>query len=186
MISVTAFGDLEGRPPVLRSGAQVGDVVAVSGVLGEAAAGLRILFTHAVDEHGEPDAALADRLRELTAAQLSPTPPIADGRAAALAGATAMIDVSDGLAIDADRLARASGVAINFDGSALGSDPALSLGGGEDHSLLATFPPSVRLPGGFRRVGTVLEGDADGGAILLDGVRQPVTGWDPFAGYRAD
>lgn len=186
-IAVTAFGDLEGREPVLRSGARPGDIVAVSGVLGEAATGLHVLFTRAVDGHGEPDAGLADELRELTAAQLAPTPPIADGRAAALAGATAMIDVSDGLAIDADRVARASGVAIDFDRSALGGEPELALGGGEDHSLLATFPPTVELPGGFRRVGTVIEAEpGDGSAILLDGVPHPVTGWDPFADHSAE
>lgn len=186
-IAVTAFGDLEGREPVLRSGARPGDAVAVSGALGAAAAGLRVLFTRAVDGHGEPDAGLADELRELTAAQLAPTPPIADGRAAALAGATAMIDVSDGLAIDADRVARASGVAIDFDRSALGGEPELALGGGEDHSLLATFPPTVELPGGFRRVGTVIEAEpGDGSAILLDGVPHPVTGWDPFADQGAE
>lgn len=206
-IAVTAFGDLEGRTPVLRSGAQVGDIVAVSGPLGHAAAGLRVLFARAVDADGHPDAALADGLRELTAAQLAPTPPIADGRAAALAGATAMIDLSDGLAIDANRVARASGVAIDFNSSALGDDPSLALGGGEDHSLLATFPAAptgaaaagpvpaqearlvsaVALPGGFRRVGTVVEvGTNVDGAILLDGVPHPVTGWDPFVGYSAD
>ncbi|MBX3092753.1 MAG: thiamine-monophosphate kinase, partial [Cryobacterium sp.] len=71
-IAVTAFGDLEGREPVSRSGARPGDVVAVSGALGEAAAGLHVLFTRAVDGRGTPDAALADALRELTAAQLAP------------------------------------------------------------------------------------------------------------------
>lgn len=186
-IAVTAFGDLEARAPVLRSGARVGDIVAVSGLLGEAARGLRVLFTRAVGADGEPDAALAEALRGLTAAQLAPSPPIADGRAAALAGATAMIDVSDGLAIDADRVARASGVALDFDSSALGDDPALALGGGEDHSLLATFPASAALPGGFRQVGTVIDArTAHGASILLDGHRQPVTGWDPFASYSAD
>ncbi|MBX3091970.1 MAG: thiamine-phosphate kinase, partial [Cryobacterium sp.] len=138
----------------------------------------------AVDGRGTPDAALADALRELTAAQLAPTPPIADGRAAALAGATAMIDLSDGLAIDADRVARASGVAIDFDRSALGGDPERALRGGEDHSLLATFPPTVALPGNFRRVGIVIETVPDNGsAILLDGVPHPVTGWDPYADH---
>ncbi|HEY9499546.1 MAG TPA: thiamine-phosphate kinase [Terrimesophilobacter sp.] len=178
-IAVTAFGDLEGREPVLRSGARVGDVVAVSGPLGHAAAALRVLFTDAVDSLGVPDAELAAGLRGSTAAQLAPSPPIADGKLAALAGATAMLDLSDGLAIDAARVARASGVAIDFEHEALGPDPELALGGGEDHSLFATFPPGSGLPGGFRRVGAVVAG----GGILLDGEPHEVSGWDPFRGW---
>ena len=178
-IAVTAFGDLEGRQPVLRSGARTGDVVAVSGPLGEAAAALRLLFTDAVDERGGPDAGRAAALRERTRAQLAPEPPIADGPLAALAGATAMLDLSDGLARDAARVAEASGVAIDFDGATLGDDPELALGGGEDHSLFATFPPEATLPGGFRAVGSVREGNG----ILLDGVPHPATGWDPFTGW---
>jgi len=179
-IAVTAFGDLEGREPVLRSGARLGDTVAVSGHLGESARGLHLLFTQALDEHGEPDAKLAKGLREHTGAQLAPTPPISDGRRAAIARATAMIDVSDGLALDAGRLAEASGVAIDFESSTLGDDPMLALNGGEDHSLLATFPPSVTLPGGFRSVGMVVQPE-ESGMILLDGVPQSVAGWDPFS-----
>ena len=184
-IAVTAFGDLEGRQPVLRSGARVGDVVAVSGALGDAAAGLRLLFSRAVNAEGEPDAGLAAGLREHTAGQLAPTPPIADGPLAALAGATSMLDLSDGLAKDASRIARASGVAINFDGSALGRDAGLALGGGEDHSLLATFPVGVQLPGGFRAIGHVEEFTVDAEIIRLDGRAHPITGWDPFTGWTA-
>lgn len=178
-IAVTAFGDLEGRAPVLRSGARAGDIAAVSGQLGAAAAALRLLFTRAVDADGVPDAARAARLRDRTRAQLAPHPPIADGRLAALAGATAMLDLSDGLAKDAARVAEASGVAIDFEGRALGDDPELALGGGEDHSLFATFPPGTGLPGGFRIVGSVRAGSG----ILLDGVPHPATGWDPFTGW---
>jgi thiamine-monophosphate kinase len=195
-IAVTAFGDLKELAPVLRSGANIGDVVAVSGLLGAAAEGLRVLFARAVDADGNPDAVAASGLRELTHTQLAPRPPIADGPLAATAGATAMIDVSDGLAIDADRLARASNVAINFDSAALGDDPVLTLRGGEDHALLATFPPSAVLPGGFRRVGAVIglagenrgaDGESNGAegvsaSLLLDGIPQPVAGWDPYAG----
>ncbi len=178
-IAVTAFGDLEGRQPVLRSGACVGDLVAVSGPLGAAAAALRLLFAEGVDDEGVPDAARAAALRERTRPQLAPAPPIADGPLAARAGASAMLDLSDGLAIDAARVASASGVAIDFDRGALGEDPELALGGGEDHSLLATFPHEARLPGGFRRVGVVVAGSG----ILLDGVPHPAAGWDPFTGW---
>lgn len=172
-IAVTAFGDLEGRAPVTRSGARPGDIVAVSGVLGAAAEGLRLLFAL-----GTPDAATAAALKlshpVQVAAQLRPHPPIADGTAAALAGATAMLDLSDGLAIDARRLARASGVALDLHGVT-----ALELAGGEDHSLLATFPAGAELPGGFRPIGVVVEGEG----LRVDGEPVPESGWDPYAGW---
>jgi thiamine-monophosphate kinase len=178
-IAVTAFGDLQGRAPVLRSGARVGDVVAVSGGLGQAALGLHLLFERAVDEAGEPDAALAAALRQEhpapIAAQLAPRPPIADGVAAALGGATAMIDLSDGLVLDARRVALASGVAIDLDSEAVGERAALD--GGEDNSLFATFPPGVPLPGGFRQIGTVVTGEG----VLVDGDPYELRGgWDPY------
>lgn len=179
-IAVTAFGDLEGRAPVTRSGAQIGDVVAVSGALGASASALRLLFNHAVDGAGEPSRLLADGLRDSTAPQLAPTPPIADGPAAALAGATAMLDLSDGLALDAARLARASGVRLNFKSVLLGSSPYLALEGGEDHSLLATFPPAAKFPGGFRAIGVV----AAGSGIALDDEPYSPGGWDPYTGWN--
>jgi thiamine-monophosphate kinase len=175
-IAVTAFGNLEGRSPVLRSGASIGDVVAVAGVLGEAAAALLLLFTEAVDPDGRPDARLAVALRPRTAAQLAPSPPIAAGRVAALAGATAMLDLSDGLAIDSARLAKASGIGIDFDGGSLGPDPAMALGGGEDHSLLATFPPDTSLPAGFRQIGVCVAGRG----LSVDGQPHDSSGWDPY------
>jgi thiamine-monophosphate kinase len=179
-IAVTAFGDLSGRAPVLRSGARVGDIVAVCGVLGDAALALRLLFTEAVGADGEPSSVLAATLRSRTAAQLAPRPPIGAGQVAALAGATAMLDLSDGLAIDAARLARASSVRLDFDSAALGPDPLLALGGGEDHSLLASFPASVPLPVGFRRIGVVV----DGAGISLDGEPYDAGGWDPYTGWN--
>jgi thiamine-monophosphate kinase len=178
-IAVTAFGDLEGRDPVLRSGARPGDVVAVSGRLGAAAEGLRLLFESGVTD-GTPDAdaaALVAREHpEAVSAQLRPRPPLASGPAAALAGATAMLDLSDGLAIDARRIALASGVTL-----ALAGVSGLELDGGEDHSLLATFPAGAVLPGGFRPIGVVqAAGDEP---LLIDG--SPYTrrgGWDPYSG----
>ncbi len=183
-IAVTAFGDLEGRPPVLRNGASVGDIVAVSGRLGAAAAGLRLLFERGVDAAGEPSHTLAETLRrdraESIMAQLRPHPPIADGPLAARSGATAMLDLSDGLALDARRVAEASGVAIALDSSALGPDPRTSLDGGEDHSLFATFPPGATLPGGFRAIGAVQEGHG----VLVDGrPYDELGGWDPYLGW---
>ncbi|NYF11310.1 thiamine-monophosphate kinase [Leifsonia sp. AK011] len=177
-IAVTAFGDLEGRAPVLRSGARAGDIVAVSGDLGAAAEGLRLLFERGVVD-GVPDATAAARVAAEhpvpIAAQLRPHPPIADGRAAATAGATAMLDLSDGLAIDAARIASASGVALALEGLT-----PEEFTGGEDHSLLATFPPGTELPGGFRAIGVVVEGLG----ITLDGVDVERAGWDPYRGWN--
>jgi thiamine-monophosphate kinase len=179
-IAVTAFGDLEGRAPVLRSGARAGDVVAVAGALGEAAAALGVLFAEAVDERGVPDARLAAGLRDRTAAQLAPRPPIVLGRAAAIGGATAMLDLSDGLGIDAGRLASASGIRIDFDAARLGTDPSLAIAGGEDHSLLATFAPDTAIPAGFRVIGRCV----DGVGISVDGEPYDSTaGWDPYRGW---
>jgi thiamine-monophosphate kinase len=178
-IAVTAFGDLEGRDAVLRSGARAGDVVAVSGALDLAARGLELLFERAVDDTGDPDAARARAVRaEFPAeveAQLAPAPPLLDGPAAALAGATAMLDVSDGLAIDGRRIATASGVRLDIDSAALES-PA-SLTGGEAHALLATFPPEAVLPGGFRVIGRVIAGEG----LSVDGTPYDARGgWDPY------
>lgn len=183
-LSITAFGDLEGRAPVLRSGASVGDTVAHAGRLGDAGIGLGLLFRFGVDSDGVPSREHADALktrhRRFVDAQLAPVPPIHLGTVAAAAGATAMMDVSDGLAIDAGRLARASAVGVDFDSDALGDRPELALGGGEDHGLLATFPPGVALPAGFRRLGVVTD---DPGAVLVDAKPHAQGGWDPYLGW---
>src|SRR3954470_5548988 len=162
VLSVTALGDLGGRPAVLRSGARAGDVVALAGRLGWSACGLAVLrrgFT-------SPAAAVTAHRR--------PLPPYAAGPAAALAGAPAMCDVSDGLLADAGHLAEDSGVVLDLDraalvracleppgplqqvASALGEDPmAWVLTGGEDHALLATFPPPAVLPEAWAVIGAV-------------------------------
>jgi thiamine-monophosphate kinase len=184
VVSVAAHGDLEGRAPVLRSGARVGDVVAHAGVLGRSGAGLALLA-----------AGLEDVDAASVAGYLRPDAPLAAGPAAAAAGATAMLDVSDGLLRDGGRLARASGVVLDLRREALVGDVdrlaaaadavggrALDwvLGGGEDHGLLATFPPDVALPAPFRAVGTVRAGEP---GVLLDGAEPDAPpGWDHFGG----
>lgn len=190
-VAVTALGSLDGRPAVLRSGARPGDAVAVAGELGQAARGLAILFERFTDGAGEPislDRAQAADPREGTAdrvdahalaMQLRPRPPIGMGPVAAASGATAMMDVSDGLVLDATRMADGSGVTIDIESRWLGPDPQLALGGGEDHALLAAFPAGLALPAGFTHLGTVTaRGDA---AVTVDGQAYagPV-GWDPY------
>jgi thiamine-monophosphate kinase len=184
-IAVTALGDLEGRPAVLRSGARPGDVVAVAGELGAAGRGLAILFDRFRDDGGEPipvdRAALGEGEPALLDAQLRPAPPLGLGPMAAMSGATAMMDVSDGLALDATRMAEASGVRLDLDPAALGADRRAALEGGEDHALLATFPGDV-LPPGFRPIGRVEEGS---GVSVGGDPYDRRGGWDPYADWDA-
>jgi len=186
-VAVTALGAARATP-VLRSGARPGDVVALAGDAGLAARGLAVLFGRFRDAAGSPvgidDRGLSARDREAVRAQLRPAPPVAAGERAARAGATAMIDVSDGLALDASRVAAASGVTLALDAVALGDDPATALSGGEDHALLATFPPGVALPEPFRAIGAVA---ARGAApLLVDGDPfEGRAGWDPYRDWDA-
>lgn len=183
MISVAAHGSLEGREPVLRSGAQIGDVVAVAGTLGRAAAGLALL------QSGNNDAISA--YDDWVNIQRRPKPPIQAGPAAAIAGATSMLDLSDGLARDAARIAKASSVTIQIDplqlqgfeavveeaARAIDANPSdWVIGGGEDHSLLATFPAGSTLPRAFKPIGVVLpQGPAP---VMLGAQPLPERGWD--------
>lgn len=185
-ISVTAHGDLEGREPVLRSGARAGDVLAVAGTLGRAAAGLALL---------QSDSDAKSAFDDLVAIQLRPQPPIASGVSACLAGATSMLDVSDGLAKDASRIAKASGVSIEIDSRDLqGFEAALEQAamrldvspsdwvrfGGEDHSLLATFPEGSELPREFKIIGRVVTQTEH--LVTLDGIELQQNGWDSIRG----
>jgi thiamine-monophosphate kinase len=187
VISVTVHGKLDNLSPVLRSGAKVGDVVAVCGPLGKAACGLALL------ESGNQD--LIRSYDDWVLAQTRPSPPIDQGVIANQAGASSMLDVSDGLIRDLGRIAKASNVSVEIDRSQLSGYeamldlPAQGLGvepigwvlqGGEDHSLLATFPASATLPRSFKVIGKVIsKTDQD---VFLDG--QPIadTGWDSITG----
>lgn len=185
MLGVTALGDLAGRAPVTRSGAKPGDQVAVCGRLGWSAAGLELLSA------GPPAGALPGDLAELVTAHRRPRPVYEAGPSASLAGATAMIDVSDGLLADLGHVAAASGVCIDLRTAdlpvaeavttaarRLGTDPLKwVLAGGEDHALAATFPAKAVLPEGFIVVGDVRAGTG----VLVDagGWRGPA-GWDHF------
>jgi thiamine-monophosphate kinase len=155
-LAVTVIGDLEGRTPVLRSGAQVGDLVVLAGRLGWSAAGLALL------QSGRDGAGIDLVAAALIAAHRRPEPPYAAGPQLARAGATAMCDVSDGLVADLGHLAEASGVAIALDIDALPSTPGVTfdqvLSGGEDHALVATLRADVPIPAGWREIGVVRAG----------------------------
>ncbi|BDV30876.1 thiamine-phosphate kinase [Microbacterium terricola] len=181
-VAVTALGSLDGRAPVLRSGARVGDVVALAGDAGVAARGLDVLFERFADPDGTAlpysSEGLAELDRVAVERQLRPVPPIGAGVGASLGGATAMMDVSDGLALDASRIADASGVTVALETALLGTDPR-ALSGGEDHALLATFPSATALPAGFRPIGSVVARGA--AALTVDGAPyRGRTGWDPY------
>jgi len=177
VISVTALGDMRGLAPVTRSGAAPGDVLAVCGRLGWAAAGLAVLgrgFRSPV---------------AIVGAHQAPEPPYLAGPQAAEAGATAMLDVSDGLLADVGHIAEASGVAIDIRtdllpmhqrlidvGAALGASPRhWMLTGGEDHAFAATFPEPADVPEEWTTIGTVRRGSG----VTVDGrVYQETSGWE--------
>jgi thiamine-monophosphate kinase len=164
---------------VLRSGARPGDLLALAGRLGWAAAGLAVLsrgFRSPVSMVG---------------AYREPQPPLSAGPLAADLGATSMIDISDGLVADVGHLAAASGVAIDIRSTALdlnprlvevaaalGKDPlAWVLTGGDDHALVATFPADTALPAPWESIGRV----AAGAGVTVDGMAyQGDPGWDHF------
>jgi thiamine-monophosphate kinase len=195
LLAVTGLGDLGGRKPVLRSGARPGDVVAVAGRLGHAAAGLALLMAGLSSE-------------PLVREHLRPAPPYDAGPEAAALGATAMIDVSDGLLADLGHVAAASGVQVRLASDGLRPEESLQvaariisertgslsrpappgtpadvaqewvLTGGEDHSLVATFPAGTRLPPRWRVLGEVGPGEG----VVVDGQpRSGDPGWDHFA-----
>ena len=115
VVAVTVLGDLEGRAPVLRSGARPGDLVVHAGTLGRSAAGLALLSAGPRVMAGLERAEDMPQVRDCLAAFRAPSPALAAGPALATGGATSMMDVSDGLLRDAGRIARASGVVIGLD-----------------------------------------------------------------------
>ena len=178
VLSVTVLGDLDGRAPVLRSGAKAGSVLAVVGELGRSAAG------YALWHNG------IEGFDEIRGRHLVPQPPYGQGAVAAAAGAQAMIDVSDGLIADLRHVAEASGVGIDLSTAALAADhDALTaaaaavgvdpwpwvLGGGEDHALVGCFAGPA--PVGWRVIGRVLDGSA---RVLVDGRE-----WRGYAGWQS-
>ena len=223
VVSVTALGDLRGLAPVLRSGARAGDVVAVCGSLGWSGGGLALFERgeHDLDREPAPDAGepagaapLGERARAVRALMRhhrAPVPPWRAGPRAAAAGAHALIDVSDGLVTDLGRVAAASRVRVDLDGSvlhdrfaagpltlALGEVEALHqvLAGGEEHSLVGVFADAASLPPAgdpdaelsdgipepWHVIGRVLPQAGDGIRVTVDGTVPDARGWDHFAG----
>ncbi|NLG20969.1 MAG: thiamine-phosphate kinase [Actinomycetales bacterium] len=193
MVSVTALGELPGGgDPVLRSGASAGQDVAVSGSLGRSAAGLEILRRG--DVGWWPPTEHAATAAEWVAYHCRPDPDLTQGPVAASAGATAMLDVSDGLVRDGTRIATASGLRIDLDEEVLARlagayEPVLGgrmaldcvLSGGEEHSLLATFPVGAA-PAGWTVVGRTSATGPAGPGVWWRGERATGGGWDHFGG----
>jgi thiamine-monophosphate kinase len=163
MVSVAVTGTLDdgSLPPVTRGGASPGDHLFVTGELGASAAGLRLLRIRRTlgtdrptgpSEYGAMD---TESDAALVVAHRRPRARVSEGRAARAAGATAMIDVSDGLSLDLHRLAVASGVGVELVDVpvARGATEEEALGGGEDFELVIATGSPQRLIGQFERVG---------------------------------
>lgn len=176
IVSITAIGDPPETGAVLRSGALPGDLLALHGRVGWAAAGLAVL-----SRGFRAPKVLVDAYR-------FPEIDYRQGPKAAERGAHSMIDVSDGLVADARHIAVASGVAVCLDPEALDVPEPIAtaaaaynvdprewmLTGGDDHALLATFPSRKSLPKGWTVVGEVKDlGDVDDGepGVYVNGHR---------------
>jgi thiamine-monophosphate kinase len=191
-LSVAVHGFVPPGKALTRAGAQVGDAVLVTGTLGDAAAGLRLLQQ---SRHGDAQASyLIARLNR-------PTPRVAAGLALR-ERASACIDVSDGLLADLGHVCAASGVGAEIEAALLPRSSALldrfddassrdfALSGGDDYELCFTVPPQrvasvqadlARLGCGATRIGRIVEGQGvkvrDAHGQWLEPARQ---GWDHF------
>jgi thiamine-monophosphate kinase len=179
VVSVTVVGHVPGDcPPVLRSGAKPGDVLFVTGPLGAAGAGLRLLRApgaRSVDGH---------LLEHLTNAHRRPVARIAEGCTAREAGATSMIDLSDGLASDVRRLAVASGVGVRLRDIpvAKGATAEEALSAGDDYELLFSAPEPDRVKRAFDAAGLrspliIGECSPDRHELTLEGDDLSAYGW---------
>ncbi|GAC57236.1 thiamine-monophosphate kinase [Gordonia hirsuta DSM 44140 = NBRC 16056] len=192
ILTVTSLGTLSGTAPVTLAGARAGDVLAVSGPLGGAAAGLAVLS--AIENGADP--VLAARFPQLVQAYRLPQPDLAQGPIAARAGAHAMTDISDALVEEIITMSAGSGLHLDVESAMvprpagldelaaeLGVDPVRwALTGGEDHQLLAAFAPGG-VPGGWTVVGTVAAPAAGRpAAATVDGATADgLHGWQSFS-----
>lgn len=146
-VAVTATGEVAPGHALLRSGAEVGDVVAVTGRLGASAAGLRLS-----DLHGGWD----EDQRAAIGRHLRPVARVGEAQVLERCGATAAIDISDGLGRDLSRLCEASGLGVELDVREIPVAPAATLeealAGGEDYELLATLPDAGAIAAAAREL----------------------------------
>ena len=198
-ITVALTGICSG-PPMVRTAAEPGHLVAVTGPLGSSAGGLRQLLANygGLATHGENDVGRSELVRQ----HWRPCPHVAAGKVLAAAGVRSAMDVSDGLADDLAKLCSASGVSAEIYANDVPTLSALktafpddwldlALYGGEDYVLLFTAPPDImdsvmtRLPPGGGVIGEVKAGEP-GSVVVLDGQGSPRlragAGWDHFAG----
>ena len=203
VVAVTVTGEVAAGRAVERSGARPGDRIVVTGELGASAGGLLVGQKGSAELGG---ALASEWARELVRAHLRPVARVGEGQTLAQAGASAMMDLSDGLAKDLSRLCSASGSgarvslpavpvagALREGALALGIDPlALAISGGEDYELLATIDPSAvrtvaselkeRFGVTLTDIGTIVEGS---GLVTVDAGGREATlepkGWDHFA-----
>lgn len=176
-ISVTALGELNNQSPILRSGAKLGNAIALAGKLGYSAAGYLMLSRG----FRSPKA--------LVSAHRAPQPPY--DLASKATQATAMIDVSDGLISDVGHLANASKVQMHIETNLFEVPEELAatasafnvkvldwiLNGGEDHAFVATFPTALDVPTGWKLIGEVKAGQP---GVYVDGELATGLGWDHF------
>ena len=205
VVSVAVTGEVARGAAVARSGARPGDRVVVTGALGAAAGGLKLLQAPA---HEVAQTVATEWGRSLVEAHLRPVARVGEGQTLAQSGAKAMMDVSDGLAKDLGRLCEASGVAaavvladvpVALSLKELADvlpdvDPlTLAMEGGEDYELLASLPSEAVSSAASRlaeRFGTQLTeiGEIREGsgliAVLPNGTERPLEprGWDHFGG----
>ncbi|PID97607.1 MAG: thiamine-phosphate kinase [Actinobacteria bacterium] len=193
MLAVTVLGWCDGTP-ITRSGAQPGDIIAIAGTLGRSGAGLDLLQSGCIDPSARTPEELGD-LYEAVSTYRAPRPPLHAGPKALNSGVHAMMDISDGLALDGKRMAASSTIVIDIDRDSLRADeealaaasavtgtPAMKwiVSSGEDHGMLAAFPPHSTLPEDFRIIGyarSVEGGESPG--IYIDG-NEIHGGWDHF------
>lgn len=181
-ITVTVMGEVALGRAVKREGAKVGDQIAVTGTLGDAAAGLAIIGGALAGE-SHVDWALAEQLEQRF---FKPLPKL-DWAPWLAAHASSAIDISDGLLADLSHIARASGVRLAIDSHAVPLSKALqalpgfsplefALKGGDDYELAFTAPADVTLPLGATRIGFVEAGTG----VECAGVDSEQSGYDHF------
>lgn len=194
VVTVAVTGYVSGAP-VTRGGARPGDVVWVTGPLGAAAAGLRLLRAGAGGGSPGTGGRTAGERRSATepsatagagaavCAHVRPRPLLPEGRAARLAGATAMIDVSDGLSADLDHVAGASGVGLRLDSVPVHPAATLeeALAGGEDFVLAFCAPESAGVEEAFAALDTPIpigRCTADPAERIIGGKPFSPSGWE--------